>query len=150
VNIKDDLGRTPAFISGSKEDIDILDQLLACGADVNSQDCNGNTALHIACRDRSENLAMLLMDRRADPLLNNYDGQAPSDNLEMEFARKLARHYNDCKRKFGLSSRTEAEQSRLEQDVEDGVGPNVPHFTSHHCCMSGEEHDESMCTHVRL
>jgi len=53
--------------------------LLDSGADVNGRGEGGFTALHSAAQNGDEELAELLLERRADPSLETDDGKRPSD-----------------------------------------------------------------------
>ncbi|KAK7483237.1 hypothetical protein BaRGS_00025530, partial [Batillaria attramentaria] len=50
---------------------DLALALMMCGADIHSTDCSGSTALHHAVMRKHFELTQLLLQRRADPLLQN-------------------------------------------------------------------------------
>eukprot|EP00959_Pyramimonas_sp_CCMP1952_P111071 2323584-Pyramimonas_sp.AAC.1 len=51
--------------------------LLAVGADVNSRNREGMTALHLAAREGHAKLAQLLIDHGADPSTADHEGCTP-------------------------------------------------------------------------
>ncbi|KAG4069648.1 hypothetical protein HA402_014671 [Bradysia odoriphaga] len=55
--------------------------LLNGGCDVNGQNKNGDTALHIACRNSNLNICMLLLAYKADLDIRNKEGNRPHDNV---------------------------------------------------------------------
>ncbi|KAM3716866.1 L-asparaginase [Dirofilaria immitis] len=54
-------------LCASYGDTETLNSWLAAGADINQQDYNGETALHIAVKSRNKQLVHYLLDRDADP-----------------------------------------------------------------------------------
>lgn len=130
-----------------------VDLLVERGADINNQDCNGNSSLHVVLSSQDVEAAKLLLARGADPLLLNHAGNAPVDFLEVDEAKALARVHNELKRRRGERARTEAEMREMEKEAQRALleAPREPAYTLHDNCglnVPGEEHDESMCTHV--
>jgi ankyrin repeat protein len=173
-DVRDGTGATPIWRAGSLGALDIVDMLLARGAEMDSCDYHGNTTLHVrharpklahargaylgccgcqvACTGRDEELIIALIERGADPLRENLAGAAPVDALDLEAAKSVARHVQALKAARGEGGRSEAEQARVEEEVSARLlaQPSEPLEVLHHCC-GGEgspDHDPSMCTHV--
>ena len=62
-----DKGEHPEWIEG----------LLDCGADIDVQDKNGRTALHVSARGGSFTLFEYLLQRGADPTIEDNKGKIP-------------------------------------------------------------------------
>ncbi|KAJ6633813.1 Histone-lysine N-methyltransferase EHMT1 [Pseudolycoriella hygida] len=63
-------------------DIDTVGPVLLNGrCDVNGQNHNGDTALHIACRNSNSNICMLLLAYEANLDIRNKEGNRPYDNI---------------------------------------------------------------------
>lgn len=60
-----DTGMTPLMIAVEAADVEVVEHLLARGADVNGQGSTGETALHVAAREDLPVLAALLSQREA-------------------------------------------------------------------------------------
>ncbi len=58
---------------------EIVKKLVECGADVNIQDRNGNTPLHLAYLRRDQEMINFLLDKGADQNLKNNSNETPSD-----------------------------------------------------------------------
>ncbi len=72
-------GRTPLLnsISGDDYSIDLVRVLVDAGADVNSQDSAGFTALHFCAQEKQLATARLLIDSGADVNLKDQWGNGP-------------------------------------------------------------------------
>ncbi|XP_038600088.1 ankyrin repeat domain-containing protein 22 [Tachyglossus aculeatus] len=67
------------MVSKTKQNETLVKLLLRAGADVNTMDYAGCTALHYACEMKNQNIVPLLLDAHADPLLKNKKGESPLD-----------------------------------------------------------------------
>ncbi len=57
---------------------EIVKKLVECGADVNIQNRNGNTPLHLAYLRRDQDMINFLLDKGADRNLKNKNNEIPS------------------------------------------------------------------------
>jgi len=73
---------------GHKE---VVELLIAKGADVNAKDKYGKIPLHRACECEKE-IAELLLDKGADVNAKDNDGETPLDQAEGEIANLLREH----------------------------------------------------------
>ncbi|EKX39121.1 hypothetical protein GUITHDRAFT_114782 [Guillardia theta CCMP2712] len=160
INDGDSTGSTPLILATRIGSLSILQALLQRGADVHGRDLEGNTTFHFACeilKDSSLNNELawstiqLLLEHGASPIVADI---SPVDELSFEAARMLSRMQNEVRKKKNLSSRSEAEQSLLEQEVfEKGrIGADDAVVKHHDNCRTNweKEHDEDMCTRVYL
>ncbi len=76
-NIANNFGRTP--IMTTTRWVDSVKSLLDFGAEINTQDNDGNTALHFTLYKGSENVARLLLSKGASAYIKNNNGQTPLD-----------------------------------------------------------------------
>jgi len=163
INDGDSTGSTPLILATRIGSLSILQALLQRGADVHGRDLEGNTTFHFACeilKDSSLNNELawstiqLLLEHGASPIVVNHADISPVDELSFEAARMLSRMQNEVRKKKNLSSRSEAEQSLLEQEVfEKGrIGADDAVVKHHDNCRTNweKEHDEDMCTRVYL
>ncbi|MFN3192000.1 MAG: acyltransferase family protein [Aureliella sp.] len=69
-----------------------LSAAIAAGADVDAIDDNGSTALHVACLFGYDDIAEILLEAGADPLIRNKDGSTAVDTLyaSMDVTRFIA------------------------------------------------------------
>ncbi|XP_063291056.1 ankyrin repeat domain-containing protein 22 [Pelobates fuscus] len=67
------------MISKTKQNEKLIRLLIEYGVDVNVQDYLGNTALHYACKMKSQTIVPILFDAQADPYIKNKDGESPMD-----------------------------------------------------------------------
>ena len=85
VNITNVSGETPlSIITGKNQNIEMLQFLIQKGADVNFQDHNGNTPLHLAAKNESQlslRIMEILVESGADIDLKNQDDKTPLDDL---------------------------------------------------------------------
>ncbi|XP_037611327.1 ankyrin repeat domain-containing protein 22 [Sebastes umbrosus] len=56
-----------------------MEAVLSSSINVDAVDYKGNTALHYVCQRKSQRLVPLLLERNADPNIQNYDGETPLD-----------------------------------------------------------------------
>jgi uncharacterized protein len=67
--------RTLLSFAATLDKIDMMERLLAFGADVNAQDQDGLTALSYAAKNGKVKALQLLLDRKADPLIKDAFGK---------------------------------------------------------------------------
>lgn len=68
----------PLLIHASDEsEVEIVEALLSEGADVDVQDGDENTALHIACENENKDIVKILLKHDADVDLENSYGETP-------------------------------------------------------------------------
>jgi len=60
-------------------------KLVECGANVNIQDSNGNTPLHLAYLRRDQEMIKFLEDNGADKNCKNHNGKSPSDMSDKSY-----------------------------------------------------------------
>lgn len=70
------------LVSKTKQNERLIKLLLKTRVNVNATDSEGNTALHYACRMKSQNIIPLLLEANADPSLKNKDGETSIDIAE--------------------------------------------------------------------
>ena len=78
VNAQDDEGNTPLHCMAESfyEGLDNIEDVLRAGVNVNAQNEDGQTPLH---RTRDDELATLLLDYGADPLIKDEEGKYPHE-----------------------------------------------------------------------
>ena len=77
VQSRDSSGRTPLHIAAQERAAaDIIEYILGLGADVNARDKGGNTALHTAVANNSQQIGELLLDAGADVFTPNVSGDS--------------------------------------------------------------------------
>ncbi len=89
VDPADNTGATPlirAVVAGKKE---VVEMLLAKGANIAAKDFEGNTPLHHACYEQKVDIALLLAEAKADYTMKNAEGKTPLDAGPIEIALKL-------------------------------------------------------------
>ncbi|XP_072279370.1 ankyrin repeat domain-containing protein 22 [Pyxicephalus adspersus] len=78
------------MISKSKLNERLIRLLLQSGVDVNAEDISGNTALHYACKMKSQAIVPILLEANANPNLKNKEGESPIDIAEkLKFKKML-------------------------------------------------------------
>ncbi|KAM9326362.1 ankyrin repeat domain-containing protein 22 [Gastrophryne carolinensis] len=70
------------MISKSKQNERLIRLLLQSGVNVNAADNSGNTALHYACKMKSQAIVPILLEAKADPYIKNKDSESPIDIAE--------------------------------------------------------------------
>src|SRR6266702_3947949 len=89
-NAVDDQGRTPLhrLSAGDNygcQELDLVELLLKCGADMNAQDKNNVTRLHLASREGQFEIVRMLLGHGANPKAMNDQGQTPLHLLSEGF-----------------------------------------------------------------
>ncbi|XP_056386069.1 ankyrin repeat domain-containing protein 22 [Hyla sarda] len=67
------------MVSKTKQNERLVRLLLAAGVNVNAMDSGGNTALHYACKMKSQSIIPILLEAKANPLIKNKDGETSLD-----------------------------------------------------------------------
>lgn len=100
INDKDTVGKTPVhYALGQPE---IMEFLIAQGADVKSQDNWGYTPLHYAVRDGYEDVIFILLDAGADVNATEFTGRTP---LDLAVRHKKMRAANLLRSKGGRTGK---------------------------------------------
>ncbi|CAK9832978.1 26S proteasome non-ATPase regulatory subunit 10 [Anthophora retusa] len=91
VNITDNRSATPLHRAASKGNIIIVKLLLEHGKkmDIDSQDADGNSALHLACEENRVDEAKLLVANGASTSLTNKEKKTPLDLASPGLIRQL-------------------------------------------------------------
>lgn len=92
VNLKDQTDKNNALLLCLKKGVrqdppaweHLVHLLLTCTMDLNDSDRRGNTALHLACFRREEEVVKKLLLINANPHVRNNKGQSPKDLWELE------------------------------------------------------------------
>ncbi|XP_075698772.1 ankyrin repeat domain-containing protein 22 [Rhinoderma darwinii] len=77
------------LISKTKQNERLIRLLLGAGVNVNATDSEGNTALHYACKMKSQSIVPILLDAKADPTIKNKDGETSIDIAERLKFKKI-------------------------------------------------------------
>lgn len=98
VDAIDDIGWTPLFWGCATGNLKSVSLLLEFGANVNVQDNELDTCLHMAIEIRHEIMIRLLLDKGADPLVKNRNGDTPLDEAIMDgtFSDSLMYHIHEA------------------------------------------------------
>ncbi|XP_035217407.1 putative ankyrin repeat protein RBE_0220 isoform X3 [Stegodyphus dumicola] len=80
------------YLNSKVLDLKVLNLLLDAGCDVNHQNDNGFTALHLACSEGNLDLVQFLLLNGADPLITTYNGILPHDMAFNEGHTEVARY----------------------------------------------------------
>ena len=96
----DSRGHVPLFNAILTEDTDLI-KLLIDDSPINHPDIDGDTHLHIAAEIGSAKVALLLIEKGADPLLLNHDGQTPS-HIAAQKSCACLREMNEACEEKGL------------------------------------------------
>ncbi|KAG8435535.1 hypothetical protein GDO86_013462 [Hymenochirus boettgeri] len=67
------------MMSRTRQNERLIRLLVQSGVNVDAVDYQGNTALHYACRMKSNSIVLILLEARADPEIKNKDGESPID-----------------------------------------------------------------------
>jgi len=67
----------------------ITEQLVERGLDINAQDCDGNTPLHLAMVPFQRDVAKYLVDSGADTEIKNWKGISPHTMVQQEIVNFL-------------------------------------------------------------
>jgi hypothetical protein len=107
INIQDGskVNDTPIHWAASFGNIEVVEQLIANGCDVNTRNDQGQTALHYACKANHESLVKLLLDEGADASLTDIYNTKPADmatptiaelvNAPLQPSYKFTNEYTD-------------------------------------------------------
>ena len=68
----------------------IVELLVERGLDVNAQDCDGNTPLHLAMSPFQREVAKYLIDSGADPEIKNWKGISPQKMVQQDIVNFLS------------------------------------------------------------
>ena len=68
----------------------IVELLVERGLDVNAQDCDGNTPLHLAMSPFQREVAKYLIDSGADPEIKNWKGTSPHKMVQQDIINFLS------------------------------------------------------------
>ncbi|XP_048244172.1 putative ankyrin repeat protein RF_0381 [Haliotis rufescens] len=99
------LGKQPLhFACDTPEDrMNLIECLLEAGCDINAQDEDGNTALHLACTQSNVEVTRLLLNSGADVTLEDVDGETAllrscyaGFRMDEESFRMFSRAVEDC------------------------------------------------------
>lgn len=77
-------GATLLHLACESGKMDIIEVLVASGADVNAANAHSMTPLHIACNKHDEELIRYLLENGADPMARDKDGNTPLHLLVKE------------------------------------------------------------------
>ncbi|XP_077310299.1 ankyrin repeat domain-containing protein 22 [Lithobates pipiens] len=78
------------MISKGKQNERLIRILLHSGVDVNAADNRGNTALHYACKMKTQATIPILLEANANPYIKNKEGESPVDIAEkLKFTKIL-------------------------------------------------------------
>ncbi|EGD81155.1 hypothetical protein PTSG_11195 [Salpingoeca rosetta] len=83
IDLRDDTGSTPLILAALGGNVEAASCLIAYGANVDAQDTDGNTALHMAAwqeREHSVDVMELLLKNGADPNIANAENRTPLHN----------------------------------------------------------------------
>ncbi len=107
-NIKTDTGKTALELAVEKENLKLLELLLARKVDLEIPFQDGNTALMAALKKKNETIASLLVDEGANINMKSSDGHSPLIqsilNSFFNFSVKLINKGADIKQKYESSS----------------------------------------------
>jgi len=78
-------GSTPLMVAALYGQVEMVEHLLAAGADIAKQGNDGSTALHSAVFFGRAEVVEVLLDRGADPTLHNMYQQTPMDTLNVDW-----------------------------------------------------------------
>ncbi|KAH3838829.1 NF-kappa-B inhibitor cactus-like [Dreissena polymorpha] len=138
LSIRNKLFQTPLHLAVIMRMMDIVRQLMCAGADVTAVDRNGNTPLHIACRDGLYEIVRYLLEpvRHGEIQRNPYD--IPYQRIPQDF--DIANYDGlTCLHLAVMNRHMDILQHLIERDVdlnmiERKAGRTVLHMT----CISGD------------
>jgi ankyrin repeat protein len=79
VDPPDEFGRTPFLHAASRGNVSIMSALIDAGANINTQDDSGLSALHVAVEENQIDAIFLLLQRGANLLARDAEGDTPYD-----------------------------------------------------------------------
>ncbi|XP_066456859.1 ankyrin repeat domain-containing protein 22 [Eleutherodactylus coqui] len=78
------------MVSRTKQNERLIRLLLNAGVHVNATDYEGNTALHYACKMKSQSIVPILLEAKADPHIKNKEGETAINIAErLKFSKIL-------------------------------------------------------------
>ncbi|KAH7698292.1 Ankyrin repeat, partial [Aphelenchoides avenae] len=91
VNAQDKYGAAPLHRAAGQGHLDVVNFLAhQAGVRIDIPDREGNTPLHLACEDNQDSVAILLVQRGANPKRENKEEKTPLDLTQnAELRRKL-------------------------------------------------------------
>ena len=75
------MNRSPLHLAVLKNNFYMVDYLISCGANLNSQDIDMETPLHISSRLGYENITEYLLKKNSDYTLKNIFHETPFDKV---------------------------------------------------------------------
>lgn len=78
IDIKDEFGRTSLVNSALYNNVELIDWLLDNGADIDSTDNNGYSALHFAAQEANNESLSLLIKKKANINIQDIHGNTPA------------------------------------------------------------------------
>ena len=76
-------------LNSNENSVAIVEMLVERGLDVNAQDCDGNTPLHLALLPFQKDVAKHLMDSGADTEIKNWKGISPHKMVQQDIVNFL-------------------------------------------------------------
>ncbi|RZC37193.1 protein phosphatase 1 regulatory subunit 12B-like, partial [Asbolus verrucosus] len=115
-------GATALHVAAAKGYIDVMEILLQCGADIDSQDVDGWTPLHAAAHWGHKDACQILSENLSDMDAKNYVGQTPFDLADtdmLKFLEDLKRKQNkeDVLNRRQAKKRAEAQDRTIETET---------------------------------
>ena len=101
MKLKNKKGKTPLLyvIKESSFRLEVITFLIEKGANIESQDEHGWTALHFASRDANLEIVRLLLKKGANIEIKNDKGETPIDIAEKNFDKKLVKFFKNFQKK---------------------------------------------------
>jgi ankyrin repeat protein len=91
LNLLDDSQGTPLHTASMLDDTNMARELLAAGCKLDCQNQDGDTALHLAVRDRSEHLMNIFIQAKASTTIPNSHGDVAFTELPEEYTNLTVR-----------------------------------------------------------
>ncbi|KAH3838815.1 hypothetical protein DPMN_112230 [Dreissena polymorpha] len=149
LSIRNKLFQTPLHLAVIMRKMDIVRQLVCAGADIMAVDRNGNTPLHIACRDGFYEIARYLLEpvRYSEIQCNPYD--IPYQKIPQDF--DIANYDGlTCLHLAVMNKHINILQLLIERDVDlNMIERKAGRTVLHMACISGDVKLMLMFVHVR-